>query len=345
MNQDKQKILVTGAAGFIGSYLVKALAELGYEIVGLDNLNTYYDIDLKYGRLENLNGVYKDDIEEGKPCVSRRYGNYRFIRGDIVDRELLTGLFAEERFDKVCNLAAQAGVRYSIENPHVYAECNLVGFLNVLEACRNFRVSHLVYASSSSVYGQTDKVPFREGDRTDSPISLYAATKKSNELMAHVYSELYRLPTTGLRFFTVYGPWGRPDMAPYLFMRSIVEGEPIRVFNYGRMFRDFTYIGDVIKALTCILEESPDKFLGVLGKIYNVGHSSPVKLMDFIHCIETVTGYKAICRYEEMQPGDVLYTYADTTRLQKDYRYTPQTDLEKGIQYMYEWYRGFSLGV
>lgn len=343
MNQDKQKILVTGAAGFIGSYLVEALAEQGYEIVGLDNLNTYYDIDLKYGRLENLNGIYKNDIEEGKPCVSRRYGNYRFIKGDIVDRELLTELFAEERFDKVCNLAAQAGVRYSIENPHVYAECNLVGFLNVLEACRNFRVSHLVYASSSSVYGQTDKVPFREGDRTDSPISLYAATKKSNELMAHVYSELYRLPTTGLRFFTVYGPWGRPDMAPYLFMRSIVKGEPIRVFNYGRMFRDFTYIGDVVKALTCILDESTGKSLGVFGKIYNVGHSSPVKLMDFIHCIETVTGHKAICRYEEMQPGDVLCTYADTTRLQKDYRYTPQTDLVEGIRYMYEWYRGFAL--
>lgn len=336
------KILVTGASGFIGSFLVKALLEQGNEVVGLDNLNDYYDIDLKYARLEKLTGVYKKDIVEGRPCTSLRYGNYRFVKGDIVDRDLLAWLFAEEKFDKVCNLAAQAGVRYSIDNPYIYAECNLLGFLNVLEACKNFKVSHLVYASSSSVYGQADKVPFREEDRTDSPISLYAATKKSNELMAHVYSELYQLPTTGLRFFTVYGPWGRPDMAPFLFMRSIVEKKPIRVFNHGKMFRDFTYIGDIITALMRVLVESPNKILDVPPyRIYNIGHSSPIQLMDFIRCIEKVTGHDAICYYEAMQPGDVIYTYADTTRLRKDYQYTPQTDLVEGIRSMYEWYQVF----
>lgn len=341
MNQDRLRVLVTGAAGFIGSFLVKALAEKGHVVVGLDDLNNYYDIDFKLGRLAQLGGIRKEDIVDGKYCTSTTYLNYRFVKGNITDRELLSELFEKVHFDVVCNLAAQAGVRYSVENPYVYAESNLLGFLNILEACRRYRISHFIYASSSSVYGRTEKFPFQEEDRTDTPTSLYAVTKKSNELMAYVYNDLYHIPTTGLRFFTVYGPWGRPDMAPFLFMKSIINKEPIHVFNHGKMRRDFTYIEDVVWAMVRIIEKSSDKIDRTSGKIYNIGHSSPVELMDFIHCIEETTGNKAICHYEGMQLGDVIYTYADTARLQRDYQYVPQTDLRTGIERMYKWYRSF----
>lgn len=335
-----KRILVTGAAGFIGSFLVKALAEQGNEVVGIDNLNDYYDVNLKYGRLKELCGIQRENVEEGRLTVSTLYSNYRFVKGDITDRDLLSMLFDTEQFDIVCNLAAQAGVRYSLVNPYAYAESNLMGFLNILEACRHHRIEHLVYASSSSVYGMNEKVPFSETDMTDTPVSLYAATKKSNELMAHAYSSLYHIPATGLRFFTVYGPWGRPDMAPYLFMKSITEGEPIRVFNHGKMRRDFTYIDDIIQAVVRIIGSKPYE-AEVPFRVYNIGHSRPVELMDFIHCIEHATGKEAVCRYEEMQPGDVTCTYADTTRLEEDFQYAPCTEIQDGIQRMYEWFKHF----
>lgn len=337
-NKMMKRILVTGAAGFIGSFLVKALAEQGNEVVGIDNLNDYYDVNLKYGRLKELCGIQRENIEEGRLTVSTLYSNYRFVKGDITDRDLLAALFDAEHFDIVCNLAAQAGVRYSLVNPYAYAESNLMGFLNILEACRHHHIEHLVYASSSSVYGMNEKVPFCETDMTDTPVSLYAATKKSNELMAHAYSNLYHIPATGLRFFTVYGPWGRPDMAPYLFMKSITKGEPIRVFNHGKMRRDFTYIDDIIQAVVRIIGSKPYE-AEVPFRVYNIGHSRPVELMDFIHCIERATGKEAVCRYEEMQPGDVTCTYADTTRLEEDFQYAPSTEIQDGIQRMYEWFK------
>lgn len=339
-NKMMKRILVTGAAGFIGSFLVKALAEQGNEVVGIDNLNDYYDVNLKYGRLKELCGIQRENIEEGRLTVSTLYSNYRFVKGDITDRDLLAALFDAEHFDIVCNLAAQAGVRYSLVNPYAYAESNLMGFLNILEACRHHHIEHLVYASSSSVYGMNEKVPFCETDMTDTPVSLYAATKKSNELMAHAYSNLYHIPATGLRFFTVYGPWGRPDMAPYLFMKSITKGEPIRVFNHGKMRRDFTYIDDIIQAVVRIIGSKPYE-AEVPFRVYNIGHSRPVELMDFIHCIERATGKEAVCRYEEMQPGDVTCTYADTTRLEEDFQYAPSTEIQDGIQRMYEWFESY----
>ncbi|WP_455672355.1 NAD-dependent epimerase/dehydratase family protein [Phocaeicola sp.] len=332
-----KRILVTGAAGFIGSYLVKALVAGGNKVVGIDNLNDYYDVNLKYGRLKELCGIEREDIKERELCTSRLYPEYRFVWGDITDRELLPALFEAEQFDIVCNLAAQAGVRYSLINPYAYAESNLMGFLNILEACRHHQVKHLVYASSSSVYGMNEKVPFSETDRTDAPVSLYAATKKSNELMAHTYSHLYRIPVTGLRFFTVYGPWGRPDMAPFLFMHSVTKGEPIRVFNHGQMRRDFTYIDDIIQAVVRVIEGEPKE----LYKIYNIGHSKPVELMDFIRCIEKATGKEAVCRYEGMQPGDVVCTYADTTELEHDFQYLPTTDIQTGVDREYAWYQRY----
>lgn len=332
-----KKILVTGAAGFIGSFLCKALADAGDEVVGIDNLNSYYDIELKYGRLKALLGIEKEDIQEDILCCSRGRANFHFLQSDIVHYKTLSELFAREKFEVVCNLAAQAGVRYSLVNPKTYGESNLMGFLNVLEACRHYHIEHLVYASSSSVYGKNKKVPFAESDCTDHPVSLYAATKKANELMAYSYTDLYRLPTTGLRFFTVYGPWGRPDMAPYLFMDSIVNDRPIRVFNHGDMKRDFTYIDDIVDAVLRVIhrELSGKK---ELYEIYNVGHSEPVDLMDFIKSIETVTGEKAECHYEGMQPGDVPCTYADTTLLKQNFHYIPQTDILSGMERTYRWY-------
>ena len=330
------KILVTGAAGFIGFHLVRRLTERGDEVVGLDSLNDYYDRRMKFGRLA-ATGVAESAIEPHKMVQSSRYAGYRFVQMALEEREALERLFAEEGFDVVVNLAAQAGVRYSIENPHAYAQSNVVGFLNVLECCRHNSVRHLVYASSSSVYGRNAKVPFSEEDRTDSPVSLYAATKKANELMAHTYSSLYALPTTGLRFFTVYGPWGRPDMAPMLFADAIAEGRPIRVFNGGDLARDFTYIDDITEGVVRVI--SGDVPTGeVPCKIYNIGCSTPVRLMDFISTMERAFGREAEKVMLPMQAGDVYQTYADTSLLERDFGYRPSTTLEEGIGRFVEWY-------
>lgn len=329
------KALVTGAAGFIGSYTVKALAAQGNEVVGLDNINSYYDVRLKYDRLA-ATGIEEARIEEGMMVQSSLFPSYRFIKLDLTDREGLTRLFETERFDVVVNLAAQAGVRYSIENPYAYIESNVVGFVNLLECCRHYPVRHLVYASSSSVYGLNEKIPYSETDKADTPVSLYAATKKSNELMAHAYSKLYHIPTTGVRFFTVYGPWGRPDMAPCLFMKAILNGEPIKVFNNGRMRRDFTYIDDIIEGLMKIIAHPREEEIPFY--LYNIGNSAPVELMDFISVIEKTAGKTAVKQMMGMQPGDVVCTYADTSRLEEDFGYKPATSIEEGIGKFYDWY-------
>lgn len=332
------KILVTGAAGFIGSATVKALLERSHEVVGLDNLNSYYDTGLKYARLADA-GIPQAAIRENEMAHSRTHSAYRFMKMELTDRIGMNALFGSERFDVVINLAGQAGVRYSIENPFAYVEGNVLGFLNILENCRHYPVRHLIYASSSSIYGMNDHVPYAENDKTDSPVSLYAATKKSDELMAYSYSHLYGIPATGVRFFTVYGPWGRPDMAPFLFLRSVLEGKPIRVFNHGEMQRDFTYIDDIVEGLMRLLEHP--SAATVPHTVYNMGHSEPVQLMDFIRTIEQATGRKAILQMEPMQPGDVYCTYADISRLQQDFGYRPTMTVEEGIRRFYEWYRDF----
>jgi UDP-glucuronate 4-epimerase len=330
------KILVTGAAGFIGFHLVQRLAERGDEVVGLDSLNDYYDQRMKFGRLA-VTGIEQSAIEPHKMVQSARWPKYRFVQIALEEREALERLFAEEQFEVVVNLAAQAGVRYSIENPHAYAQSNVVGFLNVLECCRHNRVRHLVYASSSSVYGRNAKVPFSEEDRTDSPVSLYAATKKANELMAHTYASLYSIPMTGLRFFTVYGPWGRPDMAPMLFADAISEGRPIRVFNGGDLARDFTYIDDITEGVVRVVAGVPPTG-EVPCKVYNIGCSTPVRLMDFISTMERAFGREAEKVMLPMQAGDVYQTYADTSLLERDYGYRPTTTLEEGLKRFVEWY-------
>lgn len=340
------KILVTGAAGFIGAAVVKALLRQGQEVVGLDNINSYYDPRLKLARLadagivpEEADGTARNTAGSGKLLTSRLFPSYRFVRMDLTDRTGMETLFATEGFDIVINLAGQAGVRYSLENPYAYVESNILGFLNILENCRHHPVRHLLYASSSSIYGMNEHVPYSENDKTDSPVSLYAATKKSNELMAYSYSRLFGIPATGVRFFTVYGPWGRPDMAPFLFLRSVLEGKPIRVFNHGQMSRDFTYIDDIVNGLMRMLEHpSSDP---VPHTVYNIGHSDPVPLLDFIGVIEQVTGKKAVKEMAGMQPGDVYCTYADTTRLQQAFGYRPSVSIEEGIRRFYEWYREF----
>ena len=270
---------------------------------------------------------------------SDTYSGYRFMRLDLADREGIDKLFDREEIDGVINLGGQAGVRYSLVNPYAYIESNVVGFLNILENCRRHPVNHLVYASSSSVYGMRSDMPYRESDKTDTPVSLYAATKKSNELMAYAYSHLYGIPATGLRFFTVYGPWGRPDMAPYLFLHAVMEGKPIRVFNHGDMQRDFTYIDDIVEGVVRVLEHAPQG--ENLHRVYNIGHSEPVELMDFIRTIERVSGKKAIMQMEDMQAGDVVCTYADTTRLEEDFDFHPQIGVEEGIRRYYEWYKSY----
>ncbi len=334
------KILVTGAAGFIGSRLMGRLAERGDEVVGLDNINDYYDVRLKYGRLEE-NG-FSGSFEECSEVVSGKFPNSRFVRMSICDKAALDSLFGKERFDKVVNLAAQAGVRYSITNPYVYLQSNLQGFLNILEACRNFGVEHLVYASSSSIYGLNEKVPFSEEDKADCPVSLYGATKKANELMAHSYSKLYGFASTGLRFFTVYGPWGRPDMSPMLFAAAIAKGEPIKVFNCGDMIRDFTYVDDIVEGTIRVIDHTPkaeECVHGVPAKVYNIGCSHPVKLMDFISEIEQAYGKPARKIFLPMQQGDVYQTNADTTKLETELGYKPTTSLHEGIGRFMEWYK------
>lgn len=332
------KILITGTAGFIGFHTVKKLAEQGHRVIGIDNINGYYDIDLKYSRLE-LTGINKHYIRNHQPVKSTVYPNYTFYKADLLDKVFIDQLFAIEKFDVVCHLAAQAGVRYSIENPYAYINSNITGFLNILEACRFNPVKHLVYASSSSVYGLNEKVPFNECDQVDTPVSLYAASKKSNELMAHTYSKLYQIPSTGVRFFTVYGPWGRPDMAPYLFMDSVMNHKPINVFNNGNLSRDFTYIDDIVGCLSQMLEHTPESKIPY--KIYNIGAGKPVQLIDFISMIERVTGRKAIKKFVGMQNGDVFQTYADTSRLENDFNIKPKVSIQEGIRQFYDWYMTF----
>lgn len=333
------KILVTGAAGFIGFHAVKYFAEKGNLVVGIDNINNYYDVELKYARLTE-SGIRKELIQHHQSVQSTMNPNYRFIKADLQDNIFIEKLFANEHFDEICHLAAQAGVRHSIDNPHAYINSNIIGFMNILEACRFYPVKHLLYASSSSVYGMNTTVPHNELDKVDSPVSLYAASKRSNELMAHAYSKLYNIPTTGVRFFTVYGPWGRPDMAPILFMDSIVKRKPIRVFNYGKLSRDFTYIDDIIEGLSVIIGHAPAG--EIPSKIYNIGAGKPIQLLDFIAAIENVTGKTAIKRMIEMQPGDVYQTYADTTVLNQDFEFKPKISIDEGLTRLYEWYNSYS---
>lgn len=337
------KILVTGSAGFIGSALAARLAERGDDVVGIDNINDYYDTRLKYGRLRRCGfACANDSIAMGQQLTSTCWSNLRFVRMNLHDREAMEQLFREERFDKVVNLAAQAGVRYSLTNPYAYMESNLMGVVVLLECCRHYGVKHLVFASSSSVYGLNEKVPYNEEDRVDTPVSLYAASKKSAELMAHAYSKLYGIAMTGLRYFTVYGPWGRPDMAPMLFARAIQAGEPIKIFNNGNLRRDFTYIDDIVEGTLRVTDHTPvaEKCPhGVPYQIYNIGCSQPVMLMDFIREMEEALGREAEKTYLPMQPGDVLQTYSDTTKLEATVGYKPQIGLHEGIRRFIEWYR------
>ena len=346
------KILVTGTAGFIGFHLANRLLARGDEVVGLDNINDYYDIRVKYGRLKEA-GIDKEEIEYNKLIDSNKYQNYKFIKLNLEDKENLDKLFENEKFDAVCNLAAQAGVRYSLTNPMAYMDSNIIGFMNILEACRNYEVKNLSYASSSSVYGLNEKQPFSTHDNVDHPISLYAASKKSNELMAHTYSHLFGIQTTGLRFFTVYGPWGRPDMALFLFTKAIFEDKPIDVFNYGNMQRDFTYIDDIVEGIVRVIDnpakpnlafnpQNPDPSSSSAPyKVYNIGNNAPVKLMDFIEALEEKIGKKAKKNLLPIQPGDVPSTYADVTDLIEDLGYKPQTSIKEGISNFVDWYREF----
>lgn len=336
------KILVTGAAGFIGYHLVRRLAERGDCVVGIDSINDYYDVRLKYARLREL-GIASEAEMWGQAVRSVKYAGCRFVRMRLEDLAALERLFAAEEFDVVVNLAAQAGVRYSIENPHAYVQSNVVGFVNLLECARRNSVRHLVYASSSSVYGGNTKTPFSEEDRVDNPVSLYAATKKSNELMAHTYSKLYGMPTTGLRFFTVYGPWGRPDMAPMLFSRAILAGDPIRVFNNGDMSRDFTYVDDIAEGIVRVVDRIPSGGEGsVPAEIYNIGCGHPVRLMEFIRTLEEALGRKAAMELLPMQPGDVPTTYADTSKLERATGFRPRVELPDGIARFAAWYLSVS---
>jgi len=343
------KILVTGTAGFIGYHLLNYLLKRGDEVVGLDCINDYYDINVKYGRLER-SGIRKEDIKYDKLIESSKYPNYKFIQLNLEDKKKLVKLFENEKFDKVCNLAAQAGVRYSLTNPDAYIQSNIVGFLNILECCRHNEIKHLAYASSSSVYGLNKTQPFSTSDDVSHPISLYAASKKSNELMAHTYSHLYNIPTTGLRFFTVYGPWGRPDMALFLFTKAILENKSIDVFNYGEMQRDFTYVDDIVEGVVRVIDNPPcgtqKKKINPSNstapyKIYNIGNNNPVKLMDFIEALEKKIGKVAKKNMLPLQAGDVPSTYADVSDLIEDLDYKPETTIEEGIDKFVDWYVDF----
>lgn len=332
-----KSILVTGAAGFIGYHLSHRLLQSGIHVTGIDNMNTYYDVSLKEARLEKL----------------MRFKTFSFVKCDLADQKKMESLFDGHRWDVVVNLAAQAGVRYSIENPRAYVDSNLVGFVNILECCRHHSVRHLVFASSSSVYGANTKMPFSVHHNVDHPVSLYAATKKSNELMAHAYSHLYGLPCTGLRFFTVYGPWGRPDMALFLFTRAIYEGKPIQVFNHGKMQRDFTYIDDIVEGVVRVMGNSPEPNPSWKGdqpdpgtsyvpyKLYNIGNNQPVTLMDFIETVEKALGKRAQKEFLDMQPGDVPATYADVDDLIQDVGFKPDTSLQVGIERFVAWYKEY----
>jgi UDP-glucuronate 4-epimerase len=345
------KILITGTAGFIGFKLALAFAGRGDQVIGIDNINDYYDVSVKYGRLEyaGFSGPY----DFGKLIWSEKYPDLGFMRINLEDRKELETLFQEQKFDRVCHLAAQAGVRYSLTNPHAYVDSNVVGYVNLLECCRHNNVEHFVFASSSSVYGLNETQPFSTHDNVDHPISLYAATKKCNELMAHTYAHLYRLPCTGLRFFTVYGPWGRPDMALFLFTKAILEDRPIDVFNFGKMQRDFTYIDDIVEGVIRVVDKIPRGNPDWTGdnpdpsssrapyRLYNIGNNNPVQLMDFISALEKILGKEARKNLLPLQPGDVPSTYADVDDLVQDLGYKPETSVEEGIARFVEWYRDF----
>jgi len=337
------KILVTGSGGFIGFHLVQRLRREGMDVTGLDNLNEYYDINLKYARLRESGLQITDEVTGKKNWITEVPG-YDFYCYDLTDREKIFSLFREKKFDHVIHLAAQAGVRYSLDHPQTYVDSNVTGFLNILEACRYFPVNHLIYASSSSVYGLNEDLPYSEKDRTDCPASLYAATKKANELMAHTYSHLFNIPVTGLRFFTVYGPWGRPDMAFFKFTHAILNEKPIDVYNRGQMSRDFTFIDDIIEGVAQVLKGSQtgNKSKSKPAfKLYNIGNGISVPLMDFIQAIEEACGKKAIIHFKEMQPGDVLKTHADVTALKEEFLYIPKTDVKEGMLRFVKWYRDY----
>lgn len=345
-------ILVTGTAGFIGFHLAQLLLKNGYHVTGLDNINNYYDVNLKYDRLQHT-GIPKEKIAYNTLVQSEIHPNYNFIRLDLTDKENIAALFAEKQFDAVVHLAAQAGVRYSLENPHAYTDSNITGFLNILEGCRAVKVKHLVYASTSSVYGLNTDMPLSPHQNTEHPMTLYAATKKANEMMAHSYSHLFQFPTTGVRFFTVYGPWGRPDMALFLFTKAIMEGVPIKVFNHGQMIRDFTYVTDIAEGLRRILEKpaapsaqfdgnQPDTAVSSAPyKIVNIGNNNPVILSDYIEAAEAALGKQAIRQLLPIQPGDVPATNADVTDLINDYGYKPQTTVQEGVANFIRWYKEY----
>ena len=348
------KILVTGSAGFIGYHLTKRLLEHGDEVLGIDNINDYYDVNLKYARMKELGVICPDDLpKEGKKYTSFLYPKHAFVKMDLSDTQSIYRLFEEEKFDAVCNLAAQAGVRYSLENPHTYIQSNVVGFMNILEGCRHNNVKNLCYASSSSVYGLNTSQPFKTSDHTDHQISIYAATKKSNEMMAHTYAHLYGIQTTGLRFFTVYGPWGRPDMAPMLFADAILNNRAIKVFNHGKMSRDFTYIDDIIEGIIKVIDNpakpnenfdpsTPDPSSSLAPYcIYNIGNNAPLSLMTFIETLEESLGKKAEKNFMDIQDGDVVSTYADVSDLMKDFDYKPDTHLKEGVSAFVSWYKDF----
>ncbi|MCC5937192.1 MAG: NAD-dependent epimerase [Lunatimonas sp.] len=346
------KILITGTAGFIGMHLAERLLERGDEVIGLDSINDYYDVDLKYSRLAKT-GIPPEAISYGKVVQSEKYSNYRFVQLKLEDKEGLFDLFAKEGIDKVVNLAAQAGVRYSLTNPDAYIEANIIGFIHILEACRHHQIKHLAYASSSSVYGSNTNMPFSTSHNVDHPVSLYAASKKSNELMAHTYSHLFGIPTTGLRFFTVYGPWGRPDMALFLFTKAMKEGRPIQVFNYGEMQRDFTYIDDIVEGVVRVVDNPPNADPNLDPdnsdpskakapyKVYNIGNSKPVKLMDFVKAIEDSLGIVAKKELLPIQPGDVPATYSDTQALERELGYKPDTPIKEGVSRFVKWYNSY----
>ncbi len=340
MGEKKDVILVTGAAGFIGHHLSKLLLKTGYKVVGIDNINDYYDVNLKYARLKDMN-INKDDIHYNEPIV----GDITFVKLDLTDKENMMDLFKIYRFDYVMNLAAQAGVRYSLINPHSYVDSNITGFLNILEGCRHYPVKHLVYASSSSVYGLNQNIPFKTSDHTDHPLAMYAASKKANEMMAHSYAQLYNIPNTGLRFFTVYGPWGRPDMALHIFTKAIVEDREFEVFNFGKMSRDFTYVDDIVESVKRLIPKPPKAnnpaydpmnpnpaVSSAPYQLFNVGNNSPVALMDYVHAVENALGKKGKIIYKELQPGDVPSTYADVQSLYDYIDFKPSTTIEEGIK-------------